>query len=133
MRQHFGGLVEATVVRRTGRSSQSRRERVMHEKLIREARKIFGDEITEIIITGKLSHRIGLERAAKQLSPERFAALHDAVSIAKDMIREDEALGTIQAWFIGMNPMLNDEPPALVVGRRTPAVRRAAEHLLVYG
>jgi rhodanese-related sulfurtransferase len=49
------------------------------------------------------------------------------------VLLEREAPDTIQAWFIGMDPFLDDEPPVLVLRRDPERVVRAARSFLAYG
>jgi hypothetical protein len=102
------------------------------QRFLAQAREIFGEPLAEVILTHDLDHLIGLEAAADGMTDEEIKPLRNAVSIANDMtVRVDFA--EIRAWFVGLNDMLDDREPALVIRDDPSAVRAAARALLAYG
>lgn len=100
-------------------------------RLLRRARDVFGDRLTAVILTGERPASYGF-RAASKLPRSSHDALTTALDIAQDLL-ELESRSTVQAWFVGMNPMLNDQAPALVIRTDPTAVRAAARHFAAYG
>jgi rhodanese-related sulfurtransferase len=71
-------------------------------------------------------------RGSRQPSAQAVARLRGAWAVTQVLL-EREAPDTIQAWFIGMDPFLDDEPPVLVLRRDPERVVRAARSFLAYG
>lgn len=105
---------------------------VTRSELLDRARTVFGDRRSEFIRTRDPDHAVGLDEIAAKLDEIQLAPLRDAVSIACKL-HDVEAPSTIQAWFVGMNRMLGDQAPALVIRDDPEAVRRAAKYFLAYG
>jgi hypothetical protein len=112
-----------------GRLTMIRQDR---KSLLQAAKEVFGERLAEIILTRDPEHFHGLESVATQLRDSALTPLSDAVLVA-NALRHVAAPDTIQAWFVGMNPLLGDEEPALVISRDPKAVWAAAEHFLAYG
>lgn len=110
-------------------SDQHRKTR---QRLLARARDLFGDPLAEVILTHDPEHLAGLGIVAKNLSDDEIEPLREAVSIAS-YLSAKEAKSTIRAWFVGLNPMLDDQEPALVVRDNPRAVRDAAQALLASG
>lgn len=61
-----------------------------------------------------------------------------AACYAATLLHEREGSATIQSWFLGMNPELDDEPPAELLNNQNlddsiERVERAARHFWVNG
>lgn len=103
--------------------------------LLTSAREIFGDALTLVVLTGRgeRTTSLVLEVALRALANQENAnSLRTAVEIANELLRV-EAKSTVQAWFVGQNPTLDDHAPALVVRSNPDAVRDAAKHFVAYG
>lgn len=102
------------------------------DQLLSRASALFGAALTTVILTGTWpdSERPGVP--AQPMSDRQETTLRHAVNIAEGLLSV-EASATIQAWFVGRNPLLNDRAPAIVVSSAPDAVREAAEYFLVYG
>lgn len=72
------------------------------------------------------------ERGQRRPSPGAEARLRTAWRVTQ-LLLEREAPDTIQAWFTGMDPFLDDEAPALVLRQDPERVVRAARSFLAYG
>jgi len=106
---------------------------MIRHALLAKARRTFGDALSEIILTGQREvSPFGLEQAAKRYGDHGATRLRNALAIA-DQLLEAEAQSTVQAWFVGKNPILGDRAPALVIGHDLAAVKLAARHFLAYG
>lgn len=104
-------------------------------RLLLSAREIFGDALTILLLTGHTDHprRWDLDQAVGALADQRNAAsLRTAVAIAAELLKV-EAKSTVQAWFVGQNPMLNDRAPALIVRSDPDSVWAAAKHVVASG
>lgn len=58
--------------------------------------------------------------------------LRDAYHIVQ-LLLEQESAETVRAWFVGMNPDLDDQPPALVLREEPARVLQAARSFLAHG
>jgi hypothetical protein len=101
------------------------------KRLLKQAREIFGDRLTAVILTGERQPVFDFAAAANLNQSDR-GVLVAALEIANSLLKL-EGKTTVQAWFVGMNPMLEDRPPALVVRTDPESVREAAQHFAAYG
>ena len=72
------------------------------------------------------------ERGTRLPSAQAQTRLRNAWQVTQVLL-EREAPDTIQAWFIGMDPFLDDEQPAVMLRRDPDRVVRAARSFLAYG
>lgn len=101
--------------------------------LVADARQLFGPRLVAVIATGTWVSELPIAEAAwPPLGDEAEARLRSALGIA-ELLLEVEALDTVQAWFVGRNPMLGDRAPAIVVAEDPEKVRRAARDLVAHG
>jgi hypothetical protein len=77
-----------------------------------------------------------IEEAREPRNPETLLRLREALTIAQ-MICEKDGISTTQAWFMGLNPQLEDRSPAKLLRDGDPPtiaeVRGAARAFLVGG
>lgn len=109
---------------------QSRRHE--RQRFLSQAREMFGDPLAEVILTHDPEHLIGLTAAAATMSDAAIEPLRNAVNVANDLTARAD-VATIRAWFVGLNDMLDDQEPALVIKDDLQAVRDAARAYLAYG
>lgn len=64
--------------------------------------------------------------------PKRRMALHNTLSVL-ELLKEKESAETIKAWFIGANPELNFQAPALAISKKPNEVILAAKTFLAHG
>jgi hypothetical protein len=100
-------------------------------RLLKQAREVFGDRLTAVILTGERQSVFELSAAANASQSDR-GVLIAALDIAKSLL-DLEGKTTVQAWFVGLNPMLEDRAPALVVRTDPELVRDAAQRFAAYG
>lgn len=93
-----------------------------------QVRDVLGDPLTSIIVGRSTDD----DRTPDSLSIEDVEALVAAWDIIQ-MLLDDEAADTIQAWFIGKNRLLNERSPAQTLREDPPAVIRAACAFSAYG
>ncbi len=71
-------------------------------------------------------------RGERSPHPDAVARLRNAFQVVQLMMSK-ESSDTVRAWFMGMNPELGDESPAVMIGQDPKAVLQAARSFLVHG
>lgn len=71
-------------------------------------------------------------RGQRSPHPDAEQRLRNAYQIVQ-LLLERESPETVRAWFIGMNPDLDDRAPALVLGEDPVHVLEAARSFLAHG
>jgi hypothetical protein len=99
-------------------------------RVLKQARDVFGDRLTAVILTGERQPVFDFGALTRTTQSNR-GALTAALDIARGLL-ELESKSTVQAWYVGMNPMLEDRAPALVVRSDPDSVRDAAQHFAAY-
>lgn len=102
-------------------------------KLLGQVREILGDELTAAVVVGRWC---GTDASRVLAGVENRRHLEGRLVKTLGivgMLRRVEQLPTIQAWFAGMNPFLDDQPPALVMASDPEAVVLAARDFVAYG
>jgi hypothetical protein len=76
--------------------------------------QLFGQRLAAAITGVDDARTVGRWIRGQEPQTANRSRLRDAYQIAK-LIEIAESKETAQAWFLGMNPGLNDEPPAQVI------------------
>jgi hypothetical protein len=71
-------------------------------------------------------------RGGRSPHPDSEKHLRDAYQIVQ-LLLERESSETVRAWFVGMNPDLDDQAPALVLCKDPVGVLHAAREFLANG
>jgi transcriptional regulator with XRE-family HTH domain len=71
-------------------------------------------------------------RGGRSPHPETDQRLRNAYQIVQ-LLLERESPETVRAWFVGMNPDLDDQAPALMLGKDPIGVLQAARTFLAHG
>jgi hypothetical protein len=71
-------------------------------------------------------------RGGRTPHPDTEQRLRNAYQIVQ-LLLERESAETVRAWFVGMNPDLEDQAPALVLGEDPVRVLQAARAFLAHG
>lgn len=71
-------------------------------------------------------------RGQRSPHPDATQRLRNAYQIVQ-LLLERESAETVRAWFVGMNPDLDDQAPALVLGKDSVGVLQAARAFLAHG
>jgi len=71
-------------------------------------------------------------RGGRSPHPETDQRLRNAYQIVH-LLLERESPETVRAWFVGMNPDLDDQAPAMVLGKDPMGVLQAARTFLAHG
>ena len=96
-------------------------------------RRVLGPRLTAIIAQVPNPDDIELWASGRQApTPESARHLNVAYQVSK-LLEPYETPETVQAWFVGMNPVLGDRAPALVVADDPDAVMQAARAFVAYG
>ncbi|MGH2531741.1 MAG: XRE family transcriptional regulator [Thermomicrobiales bacterium] len=95
--------------------------------------ELFGQKVTAAIAGVSDSRAVGKwARGERVPHPETAQRLREAMLIA-NLLLEEEPPAIVRAWFVGLNPNLDDRVPALVIGEEPGEVMRAARSFLATG
>lgn len=93
-------------------------------------RNIFGNKLTAYMAGIKDDKRVNKWVAGEPASAKTEQHLRDAYQVAFSLLTV-EGEDVVRAWFIGMNPQLDDQPPArLIRDGRAPEVMAAARSFM---
>jgi hypothetical protein len=102
-------------------------------EVARALQELFGQRLTAVIAGVSDVRAIGRwARSEREPQPEHERHLRDAYQIAQ-LLLSVESPSTVRLWFTGMNPLLDDRSPALVVGEDPVQTLRAARAFLANG
>ncbi|MGD9894474.1 MAG: XRE family transcriptional regulator [Dehalococcoidia bacterium] len=94
---------------------------------------LFGGRLTAVIADVPDASVVGQwARGDGEPQRETEQTLRAAYQVAR-LLRQSESEQSVQSWFMGMNPYLDDRAPALAIGQDSLAVLQAARALLVSG
>lgn len=96
---------------------------------------LFGQNLTALVCGIDNPKTVGKWAQGQIPHPNNLARLRNAFQIAA-LLELAESRQTAQAWFMGMNPLLGDRAPALVLADEPEAasdVMRAARAFLAHG
>ncbi len=115
------------------RAIYQRSVRATAPELAQYLEEILGQSLTALLL-GINDARAVDQYAHGQAKPTRAvkAVLQHAFVVAK-LLEELEPPDVIRAWFLGANPILDDQPPALVLRSDPSWVLEAAREFLANG
>jgi hypothetical protein len=94
---------------------------------------ILGQRLVAVIAGVSDARAVGKwVRGQRSPHPEAEQRLRNAYQIVQ-LLLERESAETIRAWFVGMNPDLEDQAPAFVLGEDPVGVLQAARAFLAHG
>jgi hypothetical protein len=94
---------------------------------------LFGQKLAGVIVGIEDPRALGdWVRGVRKPHPETERRLRDAYHVVS-LLGQGETPEAIRAWFTGMNPDLEDRPPALVLREDAASVLRAARSFLAGG
>lgn len=102
-------------------------QEVAIEDVIAKIREVLGDHATAYI--GDFKSVDKLVPPVKVAGQKR---LRDTYAII-ELLEPVEAHSTIRAWFFGLNPVLGDRSPGVVIKESYAQVKKAAEEFLANG
>ncbi len=86
-----------------------------------ELQRVLGPELTALIADA--------EHTPPQEPAQRLEAAYQLV----ELLRPIETPAAIRAWFLGLNPLLDDTPPAFALATDPDAVLKAARAFAANG
>ncbi|HLZ71354.1 MAG TPA: XRE family transcriptional regulator [Dehalococcoidia bacterium] len=87
---------------------------------------VLGQQITAVIAGIKDAKAVGQwARGEREPHPAAARRLRSAFQVAQLLLQVDDP-GVVRAWFVGMNPLLEDESPALALTHEPAKVMDAA-------
>ncbi len=94
---------------------------------------VLGQRLTAAIAGVSDAKAIGLwARGERVPHPEAVARLRNAFLVVQ-LLMTKESSDTVRAWFMGMNPELGDESPAVMLAQDPKGVLQAARSFLAHG
>jgi len=101
--------------------------------LVRSLQDVLGQRLVAVIAGVNDAKAVGKwARRERSPHPEAERRLRDAYHITQ-LLLQSESSETLRAWFIGMNPDLDDQAPALLLADNPQAVLGAARNFLANG
>jgi hypothetical protein len=101
--------------------------------LARSLQDVLGQRLVAVIAGVSDAKAVGKwARGERSPHPEAERRLRDAFHLTQLLLPRESA-ETVRAWFIGMNPDLDDQAPALVLANDPHAVFLAARNFLANG
>lgn len=102
-------------------------------EIARYLQELFGQKLTALMVGVQNPKAVGQwARGEREPHPQAARRLRDAFHVAK-LLMQVESAPTVQSWFMGMNPQLDDETPALLIASRPADVLRAARAFAAIG
>lgn len=102
-------------------------------EVARELENVLGQRLTAVIAGVSDAKAVGKwARGDRAPRPDAEQHLRDAYYVMRVLLQV-ESPATIRAWFVGMNPELDDRAPALVLGEDAARVLQAARTFLAHG
>src|SRR5512142_1541237 len=87
---------------------------------------VLGQRLTAVIAETRDAKAVGKwARGQRAPQPDAELRLRHAFQIVQLLVQSESA-ETVRAWFVGMNPDLEDEAPAVVLGKDPVRVLQAA-------
>lgn len=103
------------------------------EDVAASLQELLGQKLTAVIAGVTDARAVGeWARGERAPHPKAEERLRHAYQIAEVLVHVESAQ-TVRAWFIGMNPELDDHPPALVIADAPARVMQAARAFLAHG
>ncbi|MCC7104706.1 MAG: XRE family transcriptional regulator [Chloroflexi bacterium] len=115
------------------RGARGRAARLATWQVVAFLQELLGQRLTAVI--AGVSDAKAVSKWARQERaphPEAEQRLRAAYQVAQ-LLLSTESSDTVRAWFIGMDPDLDDRAPALVIGEDSVRVLQAARNFLAHG
>lgn len=101
--------------------------------LVRSLQDVLGQRLVAVLAGVSDAKAVGKwARGERAPHPEAERRLREAFHITQLLLQSGSA-ETLRAWFIGMNPDLDDQAPALLLAENPQAVLGAARNFLANG
>ena len=101
--------------------------------LVRSLQDVLGQRLVAVIAGVNDAKAVGKwARGERSPHPDAERRLRDAFQISQLLLQKESA-ETVRAWFLGMNPDLDDQAPALALAEHPQEVLQAARAFLANG
>jgi hypothetical protein len=101
--------------------------------LVRSLQDVLGQRLVAVIAGVNDAKAVGKwARGERSPHPDAERRLRDAFHIAQ-LLLQNESAETVRAWFLGMNPDLDGQAPALALAEHPQEVLQAARAFLANG
>lgn len=101
--------------------------------LVRSLQDVLGQRMVAVIAGVSDAKAVGKwARGERVPHPDAERRLRDAFQVAQ-LLLQHESAPTVRAWFVGMNPELEDQAPALMLSEHPREVLLAARNFLANG
>ncbi len=101
--------------------------------LVRSLQNVLGQRLVAVIAGVSDAKAVGKwARGERAPHPEAERRLRHAFHVTQLLLQQESA-ETVRAWFVGMNPYLDDQAPALLLSENPQAVLLAARNFLAHG
>lgn len=101
--------------------------------LVRSLQDVLGQRLVAAIAGVSDAKAVGKwARGERSPHPEAARRLRHAFHVTQLLLQQESA-ETVRAWFVGMNPDLDDQAPALMLAEDPHAVLLAARNFLANG
>ena len=101
--------------------------------LVRSLQDVLGQRLVAVIAGVSDAKAVGKwARGERSPHPEAERRLRHAFHVTQLLLQQESA-ETVRAWFLGMNPDLDDQAPALLLAEDPQAVLLAARNFLAHG
>jgi hypothetical protein len=98
--------------------------------IVQSLQDTLGQRLTAVVAGISDAKAVGKwARGAREPQPEAESRLRNAFQVTQ-LLLEKESPETVRAWFLGMNPDLDDRAPALLIGEEPQRVLLAARAFL---
>ena len=115
------------------RAAHAQAARIDTAPMVETLQHILGQRLTAVIADVSDAKAVGKwARGERAPHPESEQRLRNAFHVAQLLLQRESPV-TVRAWFIGMNPELEDRSPALVIGEDPTRVLQAARAFLANG
>ncbi|MGQ9676108.1 MAG: XRE family transcriptional regulator [Chloroflexota bacterium] len=92
-----------------------------------------GQRLTAVIARVSDTKAVGQwAKGTRRPHPEVETRLRHAFQVVQ-LLMQVESSETVRAWFLGMNPELDDQSPAMMIAEDPQAVLQAAKFFLAHG
>ena len=115
------------------RTAHAQSARIDIAPMVETLQHVLGQRLTAMVADVSDAKAVGKwARGERTPQPESEQRLRNAFHVAQ-LLLQREAPSTVRAWFMGMNPDLDDRAPALVIGEDPTRVMQAARAFLANG
>jgi hypothetical protein len=98
--------------------------------VVRSLQDVLGQRVVAVVADVSDAKAVGKwARGERTPHPETERRLRDAFQVTQ-LLLQHESAGTVRAWFLGMNPELDDQAPAMLVAEHPKKVLQAARAFL---